>query len=72
MTLEEFEVMVNRHDLTYEYSDDGQVWRRGVNSANAIREVSKQFPIEDVKRIWNTAVDAKLIEGCRENFYWRE
>jgi hypothetical protein len=72
MTLEEFEVMVNRHDLTYEYSDDGQVWRRGVNSVRAIREVAKQFPIEDVKRIWNAAVDSKLIEGHREAFYWRE
>lgn len=29
MNIKEFEDMVNRHDLTYDYSDDGYVWRRG-------------------------------------------
>ncbi len=72
MTLEEFEVMVNRHDLTYSYSDDHSVWSRGSSNYKAIRAEAKQFPLEDVKRIWNAAVDRKLIEGAREPFYWRE
>ena len=29
MDIKEFEEMVNRHDLTYDYSDDGYVWRAG-------------------------------------------
>ena len=70
MTLEEFEQMVNRHDLTYDYSDDGAVWRRGVASENAIKEAAKQFTIEDVRRIWNAAVDKKLVESARKAFYW--
>ena len=72
MTLEEFEAMVNRHDLTYDYSDDGSVWRRGLASENAIREAAKQFPKEDVARIWNAMVDNFLIEEARAPFYWKD
>lgn len=72
MTLQEFEAMVNRHDLTYDYSDDGFVWRAGLASENRIKEAAKQFPIEDVKRIWNAMVDKKLVENARAPFYWRE
>jgi len=72
MDIKEFEEMVNRHDLTYDYSDDGSVWRAGLASENRIKEAAKQFPIEDVKRIWNTMVDKKLIEEARKPFYWKE
>lgn len=72
MTLDEFEVMVKRHDLTYDYSDDGSVWRSGLAQEQAIIKAAKEFPIEDVERIWNAMVDSKLIEGARENFYWRK
>ena len=71
MTIEEFEKLVNGHDLTYDYSDDGSVWRNGQAQYARIKEAAKQFPIEDVKRIWNAKVDKTLIEGHREPFYWR-
>lgn len=72
MTLDEFETMVKRHDLTYDYSDDGGVWRAGCASEKAIREAARQFSIEDVKRIWNAKVDTCLIEEARAPFYWRD
>lgn len=72
MDIKEFEEMVNRHDLTYDYSDDGSVWRAGLASFNKIKAAAKQFPIEDVKRIWNEMVDKKLIKEARKPFYWKE
>lgn len=72
MDIKEFEEMVNRHDLTYDYSDDGSVWRAGLASFRKIKEASTLFPIEDVTRIWNTMVDKKLIEEARKPFYWKE
>lgn len=72
MTLAEFEAMVNRHDLTYSYSDDGSVWRRGLASEKAIREAAKQFPKDDVERIWNAMVDRFIIEDARKHFYWKD
>lgn len=70
-TLEEFEEAVNRHDLTHTYSDDGEVWRRGSADLDRIRKAAELFPVEDVTRIWNAAVDKKLVEECRAQFYWR-
>lgn len=72
MTIEEFEKLVNNHDLTYSYSDDHRYWSAGVAQEKIIIEAAKSFPVEDVKRIWNAAVDRKLIEGCREPFYWKD
>lgn len=71
MKLEEFEALVNDHDLTYDYSDDGSVWRNGQAQYNRIKDAAKLLPIEDVKRIWNAKVDKVLIERARENFYWK-
>lgn len=72
MKLEEFEALVNSHDLTYDYSDDGSVWRAGQAQYAKIKEAAKTLPIEDVKRIWKAKVDKTLVEGARENFYWRD
>ena len=41
--LEEFAVMVNGHDLTYAYSDDGSVWRNGQYQENRIIEAASSF-----------------------------
>lgn len=71
MTLDEFEKMVNNHDLTYSYSDDGSVYRKGLAQEREIMKAAKLFPSDDVKRIWNAMVDKKLVESTREQFYWR-
>lgn len=70
-TLEDFELACARHDLTYEYSDDGEYWRRGCASHDQIRRAAARFPREDVERIWNAAVDTKVIKEVRSQFYWR-
>jgi hypothetical protein len=71
MTIEEFKTLVCRHDLTYEYSDDGSVWRRGREQRAKIEAAAKNFPREEVVKIWNAEVDRKLIPDAREQFYWR-
>lgn len=70
-TIEDFEKACASHDLTYSYSDDGDVWRRGSADYARIRKAADKFPREDVERIWNGMVDRQLIEGAREQFYWR-
>lgn len=70
-TLEDFQRACERHDLTYAYSDDGSVWRRGSAEHDRIRKAAEKFDRDDVERIWNAAVDTKLVESCRSQFYWR-
>jgi len=71
MDFEEFTNLVNKHDLTYEYSDDHSVWQRGQASYDRIKAESKHFPPEDVKRVWNAMVDKQFRPDSRANFYWR-
>lgn len=66
--LEKLKRMIKYHDLTYMYSDDGGVYRRGSESEVAINELIKKFPEEGV-RLWNEMVDSKIKEGFREPFY---
>lgn len=71
MTEDEFRTMCERHDLTFEYSDDGRVWRAGQASLNEVKEAAKELPREVAVRIWNEVVDSKLAEGYRSNWYWK-
>lgn len=68
----EFEALVRKHDLTYNYSDDGAVWRRGQASYEAIIKASKLLPRSEAVRIWNKVVDEKLVPSARQQFYWKE
>jgi hypothetical protein len=70
-TLADFEDAVNRHDLTYSYSDDHSVWRRGCASEDRIRRAAEKFDRSDVERIWNAMVDRFLVEEARQQFYWQ-
>jgi hypothetical protein len=71
MTEQSFREMCVRHDLTYDYSDDGSVWRRGRESYAAVREAAKLLPREAAVRIWNEVVDTKLVVRARSEFYWK-
>jgi hypothetical protein len=71
VTLAEFEAMVANHDLTFEYSDDSEVWRRGHQSLARINDAAKYLNRTDVVRVWNANVDRRLAEGARDAFYWR-
>lgn len=72
MTFEEFTSLVDQHDLTFAYSDDGAVWRSGQAELFRIREEARNFPREDVVRVWNAKVDRTLVERARANFYWND
>jgi hypothetical protein len=71
MSFTEFERLVDEHDLTYQYSDDGHVFRRGSASEAKIRAAAEQFDPAEVKRVWDAMVDRTLAEGYRETFYWK-
>ncbi len=71
MTKDEFIKMVNDHDLTYTYSDDGAMFRRGADSLYAIKAAGHNFDRAFVVETWNAAVNAKLKEGFRTGFYWK-
>jgi len=70
MTEDEFRKLCKNHDLTYQYSDDGPVWRRGQASYDNLVEASKKLPREVAVHIYNEVVDTKLKEGYRDGFYW--
>ncbi len=70
--IEKFKQLVDAHDLTFEYSDDGAVWRRGCAQLDEIRALAAKLPLEAVKEIWNAKVDRSLVERARPDWYWRE
>ena len=71
MTEQEFQGLCERHDLTFDYSDDHGCWQAGCASLAKVREAAKQLPPEVAARIWNSVVDTKLVEDARESFYWK-
>lgn len=74
MTLQDevmaFKAMVEKHDLTYAYSDDHRYWVAGEASMKAIREAAAKLPRNVVVETWNAVVDKKIVAGAREQFYW--
>lgn len=71
VTEDEFRTMCQRHDLTYEYSDDHSCWQRGSSSLSKIRAAATHLDREVAVRIWNEVVDTKLIPEGRAQFYWK-
>ena len=69
---EDFESMCRLHDLTFEYSDDPEAWRLGLESLKEIKIKARAFDKEEVKRIWNKVVDEKVSEPYRAGFYWKD
>jgi hypothetical protein len=71
MTEDEFRQLCKSHDLTYEYSDDGNVWRHGNETLAKVKAAAKQFDRRVAVRIWNEVVDSKLVPEARSQFYWK-
>lgn len=73
MSFEDWSKLVRAHDLTYAYSDDYSVYRRGQAQFDLIVQEAANFPRADVIRVWNTElVDKFLIPEARNEFYWKE
>lgn len=69
----EFTKMVNAHNLTYMYSDSGQVLQHGDESLDKIKDYArKNLDRKTAVKIWNEIVDRKIAEGFRDSFYWKE
>jgi hypothetical protein len=66
----EFKKLCEAHDMTYEFSDDGRVWRRGAEEWSAIKAAAQGIPRADACRIWNATVDKRIAPGHRSPFYW--
>lgn len=72
MTEDKFRAMVQRHDFTYEYSDDARSYKRGRDSYAAILLAAKELPRERAVAIWNEAVDEHIGPEVRSLFRWTE
>jgi hypothetical protein len=71
---EDFAVMCRRHDLTYEYSDDHSVWRKGSQSWDAIRRTynaMNEYDKSVAKEIWNEVVKTKLKPDYADQWLWK-
>lgn len=68
---EQLRILCERHDLTFEYSDDHSVWKRGFESRRQIDALARQLPREAACRIWNEVVDTKVSIDYRKQFYWK-
>ena len=68
----EFYVACLIHDLTFEMSDDHRVWSKGRDSLTGVRVLARQLKLKRprIVEIWNSVVALKLVESCREQFYW--
>lgn len=71
ITEADFRRMCEEHDLTYQYSDDSHNWNRGREQRVSIEIAARHLPDGVAKRIWNEVVDTKVLEGHREQFYWK-
>ena len=58
--LDQFRKLCQNHDLTYTYSDDGSVYRRGEAEYAAIRKLAAELPKGEAARIWNEVVMTKM------------
>lgn len=70
--LKEFEELVDAHDVTYNYSDDSSVWRRGQAQWEQIMSIAKDLPQEDVARIWNAKMDRYFLPEYAPEWYWQD
>jgi len=66
-----FEEMCRDHDLTFEYSDDKTVYRRGRAEKEAILAYARTMDRKKAVEIWNKCVDEKMLPGARMCWHWR-
>lgn len=71
--LDEFESMCNKHDFSYNMSDDHTVWRNGIQSLYRLKQFVKDNGITPFQamNIFNRACERKFISGA-ELFFTSE
>ena len=66
-----FRELCEAHDITYTYSDDGSVYRRGEAQYKQIVEFSKKIPHNIARQIWNQTVEKKLRKEVWSEYKWK-
>lgn len=66
-----FAKAVVRHDITFEYSDDGRVWKKGRAELDHIKELAKAISPERAASIWNMHMDNTFDAEEAPRWYWR-
>lgn len=67
--IDKYTQLVNSFDLTYEYSDDHNVWRRGNAHHSQILAIQAKLPKDVYEPIWNAMVDKRIVAGSRSTWY---
>lgn len=70
MEWKDFLDLIDRHDLTYEYSDDARKYRQGAASMSLIRQAALTFSTGRVQKVWDEMCDRKSPANG-SMFYWR-
>lgn len=52
MDLEQYKQALTSHDWTFEWSDDHNVWKRGVAQRQALKAAQKE--LDEHAKIWNS------------------
>ncbi len=70
VTAGEFEVLVRKHDLFYQYADDHRVWLAGLKAADEIDSMAKRLGGRTASSIYNRVVDERVSsQKDRAKFY---
>ena len=67
-----FAQLVARHDTTYNYSDDHNVWRKGQQERDVINHYAKVIGMDIATKRWNDHISKFFTnEDTRKQFSWK-
>lgn len=70
--LSTFATALRRHDLTYEWSDDARIHRRGAAEYDELVRLAKDLPAEDVAPVVSILVRSRMGEKDQWSIDWAE
>lgn len=70
--LSAFATALRRHDLTYEWSDDARIHRRGAAEYDELVRLAKDLPAEDVAPVVSIIVRSRMGEKDQWSIDWAE
>jgi len=65
-----FQHAVRYHDVSYEYSDDGGVYRAGSKVKTHINQMRSTLPDDFAISVWNARMDQYFVPGEAQNWHW--
>jgi len=67
-----FTQLVVQHDITFNYSDDHNAWRKGQQERNVIDSYAKAVGMDVATKIWNDHINTVFnSEDTRKQFSWK-